>query len=44
MQLTLGKHIVVLDIIGFDGSIELEVDSKKINVSREVAKHLLIKI
>ena len=44
MQLTLGKHIVVLDIIGFDGSIELQVDNKNINVSREVAKHLLIKI
>ena len=44
MQLTLGKHIVVLDIIGFDGSIELQVDNKNINLSREVAKHLLIKI
>lgn len=44
LQLTLGKRIRLLEIIDFDGSVELLLESNKINVSREVAKHLLIKI
>jgi DtxR family Mn-dependent transcriptional regulator len=44
LQLTLGKRIKLLEIIGFDGSVELLLEGNKINVSREVAKHLLIKI
>ena len=44
LQLTLGKKVQVVDTIDFDGSVELILDNKKINVSREVAKHLLIKI
>jgi DtxR family Mn-dependent transcriptional regulator len=43
LGLTLGKLIKVTDITDFDGSIELLVESKKINLSREVAKHILIK-
>jgi DtxR family Mn-dependent transcriptional regulator len=44
LQLTLGKRIKLLEIIGFDGSVGLLLDGNKINVSREVAKHLLIKL
>ncbi|MHA4894901.1 metal-dependent transcriptional regulator [Pedobacter sp. PWIIR3] len=44
MGLTLGKGIEIIDIIDFDGSLELKLEQKKINVSREIAKHLLIKI
>ncbi|MBC7566508.1 MAG: metal-dependent transcriptional regulator [Pedobacter sp.] len=44
LELTLGKRIQMLDIISFDGSVELLLDNKKINVSRDVAKHLLVKI
>jgi DtxR family transcriptional regulator, Mn-dependent transcriptional regulator len=43
LGLTLGKLVRVTDITDFDGSIELLVESKKINISREVAKHILIK-
>jgi DtxR family Mn-dependent transcriptional regulator len=43
LGLTLGKHIKVTEITDFDGSIELLVESSKINISREVAKHILIK-
>ncbi|HMI05591.1 MAG TPA: metal-dependent transcriptional regulator [Pedobacter sp.] len=43
LGLTLGKLVKVTDITDFDGSIELLVESKKINLSREVAKHILIK-
>jgi DtxR family Mn-dependent transcriptional regulator len=44
LQLTLGKKIEIIEVIGFDGSVELLLENKKINVSPEVAKHLLIKI
>jgi DtxR family Mn-dependent transcriptional regulator len=44
LQLTLGKKIEIIEVIGFDGSVELLLQNKKINVSPEVAKHLLIKI
>ncbi len=42
LGLTLGKVIQVTDITDFDGSIELTADQKQINISREVAKHILI--
>lgn len=42
--LTLGKRIVINEINDFDGSIELLVEQKNISVSREVAKHILIKL
>ena len=42
LGLTLGKKIEVLEIIDFDGSVELLIDNKKVNISREVAKHILI--
>ncbi|TCC89126.1 metal-dependent transcriptional regulator [Pedobacter frigiditerrae] len=42
LGLTLGKKIEVSEIIDFDGSVELSIDGNKINISREVAKHILI--
>ncbi|WP_214228152.1 metal-dependent transcriptional regulator [Pedobacter sp. B4-66] len=44
LGLTLGKQIKITEITDFDGSVELNVENKQINVSREVAKHILIKI
>ena len=41
--LTLGKEIQLTEIIDFDGSVELQTANKKITISREVAKHILIK-
>lgn len=42
LGLTLGKKIEVLEIIDFDGSVELLIAEQKINISRDVAKHILI--
>ncbi|SMD17478.1 iron (metal) dependent repressor, DtxR family [Pedobacter nyackensis] len=44
LGLTLGKRIQTMEITDFDGSVELLIEQKKISVSREVAKHILIKI
>lgn len=41
--LTLGKKIMITDVNDFDGSVELVLEQKKISISREVAKHILIK-
>lgn len=40
--LTLGKHIEVLDLLEFDGSIEIKLADKILTVSREIAKHILV--
>lgn len=40
--LTLGKQINIIDIAEFDGSVEIIVEDANINVSREIAKHILI--
>jgi len=42
LGLTLGKKIKITDITDFDGSVEILVNGKQINISREVAKHILI--
>ena len=42
LGLTLGKRIEISEIIDFDGSVELLIDDRKINISKEVAKHILI--
>jgi len=42
LGLTLGKQIQISDVTDFDGSVELMVEEKNINISREVAKHILI--
>ncbi|MFD2286834.1 MarR family transcriptional regulator [Pedobacter petrophilus] len=42
LGLTLGKQIEINDVTDFDGSVEILVAGKQINISREVAKHILI--
>jgi DtxR family Mn-dependent transcriptional regulator len=42
LGLTLGKRIEIMEILEFDSSVELHVEQQKINISREVAKHILI--
>ena len=42
LGLTLGKQIQINDVTDFDGSVEILVAGKQINISREVAKHILI--
>jgi len=42
LGLTLGKQIEISDVTDFDGSVEILVNEKQINISREVAKHILI--
>lgn len=42
LGLTLGKKIAISETIDFDGSVELLIDHQKVNISREVAKHILI--
>lgn len=44
LGLTLGKALEVKEITDFDGSVELIVEQKNISVSREVARHILVKI
>ena len=43
LGLTLGKKIEISEVIDFDGSVELFLEDSKINISREVAKHILVK-
>lgn len=42
LGLTLGKQVEITEIIDFDGSVALLVDDKNVNISKEVAKHILI--
>ncbi|SFA40588.1 iron (metal) dependent repressor, DtxR family [Pedobacter suwonensis] len=42
LGLTLGKQIQVSDVTDFDGSVEIRISDKQVNISREVAKHILI--
>lgn len=42
MQLTIGKKIKVAEIAGYDHSVVLDIQDKKVHISREVANNLLI--
>ncbi len=42
LQLTLGQALKVIDVMDFDGSVELLVCEQSIHISKEVAKHILI--
>lgn len=42
--LTLGTKLSVVEIIDYDHSVVLEIGTKRINISREVAKNLLVAI
>ncbi|AOM75871.1 metal-dependent transcriptional regulator [Pedobacter steynii] len=44
LGLTLGKTLTLATITDFDGSVEIMMEDKKISVTREVAKHILIRI
>lgn len=44
LGLTLGKVLKLTAITDFDGSVEIMVENKKISITREVAKHILIRI
>lgn len=44
LGLTLGKAISINATTDFDGSVELILENKKISITREVAKHILIRI
>ncbi len=44
MQLTIGKKIKVTEINDYDHSVILQVEDKKVHISREVANNLLIAI
>jgi DtxR family Mn-dependent transcriptional regulator len=43
-NLTLGTNLQMLGITDFDGSVELRLGKQKISISREVAKHILMKL
>lgn len=42
LGLTLGKEIQILEITEFDGSVALQLENKEVNISKDVAKHILI--
>jgi len=44
LGLTIGISLEIIEITDYDGSVELLVDEKRVNVSREVAQHILIKL
>jgi len=44
LGLTIGVSLELIEITDYDGSAELRVDDKRVNVSREVAQHILIKL
>ena len=44
LGLTIGVSLEVIEITDYDGSVELLVEGKRVNVSREVAQHILIKL
>jgi len=41
-QLTIGKKIMIIEIVEYDHSMILQTEDKKIHISREVANNLLI--
>ena len=44
MQLTIGKKLKVTEINDYDHSVILQLEDKKVHISREVANNLLIAI
>lgn len=44
INLTLGTHLKIAEIADYDNSVILEIGGKKINISRDVAKNLLVTI
>lgn len=44
MQLTIGKKIIIADVNDYDHSVTLQLEARKIHISREVANNLLISL
>lgn len=42
LELTIGVVIELVEITEYDGSVELLVNGKRVNISREVAQHILV--
>lgn len=42
LSLSLGKKVKLLELSEFDGSVELELEGQKINISREVVEQILV--
>ncbi|QKJ31132.1 metal-dependent transcriptional regulator [Mucilaginibacter mali] len=43
-SLTLGTSLTVVEVVAYDHSVIIQIDNKKVNISREVAKNLLVAI
>ncbi|RFZ90795.1 metal-dependent transcriptional regulator [Mucilaginibacter conchicola] len=41
-QLTIGKHIIIKEVISYDNAVILEMENTQIQISRDVANNLLI--
>ncbi|KIO75487.1 iron-dependent repressor [Pedobacter lusitanus] len=44
LGLTIGVLVQVIGVTDYDGSVELQVNNQKINVSKKVAQHILLKL
>ncbi|MGY0041395.1 FeoA family protein [Pedobacter sp. NJ-S-72] len=44
LGLTIGVPVTIVEITDYDGSVELMVNNQRINVSRKVAQHILLKL
>jgi DtxR family transcriptional regulator, Mn-dependent transcriptional regulator len=42
-EITLGKHIIVLEKEDFDDSLSIQIDGKKLSISNKIANNLYIK-
>ncbi|QXV64943.1 metal-dependent transcriptional regulator [Mucilaginibacter sp. 21P] len=43
-KLTIGKRVMIREIIGYDNTVILEMDNKQLHISRDVANNILIAI
>ncbi len=43
-KLTIGKRVIIKEIIGYDNTVILEMDNKQLQISRDVANNILIAI
>ena len=42
LELTIGIELELIEVTAYDGSAELLVNKKRLNISREVARHILV--
>lgn len=43
-QIAIGKEIIILDKVAFDGSVLIKIGSKEFNISNQIAKNLFVKV